>query len=228
MTASVEVTVERGKKKTFVSAVDWPGWSRGGRDETSALEALLAYRDRYGTVVGRAGLSVPALASVDGFAVTERVPGDASTDFGMPAVPGAVDERPVTEDDLDRLLAILDSCWGAFDDTSRRAEGTELRKGPRGGGRDLAPIAAHVVGGEIAYLAALGSRFREGSEDTAREWLALRERVRPALTSAVRGEPLPEPRTAKRPWTPRYFVRRAAWHVLDHVWEIEDRAGLAP
>ena len=22
---------------------------------------------------------------------------------------------------------------------------------------------------------------------------------------------------------PRYFVRRLAWHVLDHVWEIEDR-----
>ena len=21
----------------------------------------------------------------------------------------------------------------------------------------------------------------------------------------------------------RYFVRRSAWHVLDHTWEIEDR-----
>jgi hypothetical protein len=25
-------------------------------------------------------------------------------------------------------------------------------------------------------------------------------------------------------WTPRRFLRRAAWHVLDHAWEIEDRA----
>jgi hypothetical protein len=24
-------------------------------------------------------------------------------------------------------------------------------------------------------------------------------------------------------WPPRYYVRRAAWHVLDHAWEIEDR-----
>jgi hypothetical protein len=24
-------------------------------------------------------------------------------------------------------------------------------------------------------------------------------------------------------WPPRYVVRRAAWHVLDHAWEIEDR-----
>jgi hypothetical protein len=26
-----------------------------------------------------------------------------------------------------------------------------------------------------------------------------------------------------RGWTPRYAVRRFAWHVLDHVWEIEDK-----
>jgi len=24
-------------------------------------------------------------------------------------------------------------------------------------------------------------------------------------------------------WPARYYVRRAAWHVLDHAWEIEDR-----
>jgi hypothetical protein len=24
-------------------------------------------------------------------------------------------------------------------------------------------------------------------------------------------------------WTPRYFVRRMAWHELDHAWEIEAR-----
>ena len=32
------------------------------------------------------------------------------------------------------------------------------------------------------------------------------------------------PRGGKR-WSPRYFVRREAWHVLDHIWEIEDRLG---
>lgn len=24
-------------------------------------------------------------------------------------------------------------------------------------------------------------------------------------------------------WLPRTFVRRVAWHALDHTWEIEDR-----
>jgi hypothetical protein len=44
-----------------------------------------------------------------------------------------------------------------------------------------------------------------------------------ALAAGARGE-LPErgPRGGAR-WTPRSFVRRVAWHVLDHAWEIEDR-----
>ena len=44
-----------------------------------------------------------------------------------------------------------------------------------------------------------------------------------ALESAVHGE-LPEvgPRGGII-WKPRFFVRRVAWHVLDHAWEIEDR-----
>ena len=28
----------------------------------------------------------------------------------------------------------------------------------------------------------------------------------------------------RRPDLLRYFVRRVGWHVLDHIWEIEDRA----
>lgn len=41
--------------------------------------------------------------------------------------------------------------------------------------------------------------------------------------SALRGEiPTKGPRGGTR-WTARYFVRRVAWHILDHAWEIEDR-----
>ena len=41
---------------------------------------------------------------------------------------------------------------------------------------------------------------------------------RRALTAAVRAG-APDGR-----WPLRYAVRRTAWHVLDHAWEIEDRA----
>ena len=40
--------------------------------------------------------------------------------------------------------------------------------------------------------------------------------------AAIDGVPRSGPRGGKM-WTPRYLVRRAAWHVLDHTWETEDR-----
>jgi len=45
------------------------------------------------------------------------------------------------------------------------------------------------------------------------------------LVARARGE-LPDfgPRGGSR-WSPRFAVRYAAWHTLDHAWEIEDRAG---
>lgn len=44
-----------------------------------------------------------------------------------------------------------------------------------------------------------------------------------ALALAAHGEiPVRAPRDGVR-WTPHYFVRRAAWHVPEHAWEIEDR-----
>ena len=52
---------------------------------------------------------------------------------------------------------------------------------------------------------------------------ALHAAILNGLVDSVAGKlPTHGPRGGKR-WTARYFVRRAAWHVLDHVWEIEDR-----
>jgi hypothetical protein len=44
------------------------------------------------------------------------------------------------------------------------------------------------------------------------------------LTARGSGEPVPNPSTARTLWSIRYFVRRSAWHALDHAWEIEDRS----
>jgi hypothetical protein len=74
-------------------------------------------------------------------------------------------------------------------------------------------ILKHVEEGNRGYLGALGWKG-----DTSREAIA------DALTASVRGDiPALGPRGGKR-WPPRYFVRRAAWHILDHAWEIEDRS----
>ena len=48
---------------------------------------------------------------------------------------------------------------------------------------------------------------------------ALRDDLCAVLLGARDGEPL-----QPNGWTARYAVRRMAWHVLDHVWEIEDKS----
>ena len=94
----------------------------------------------------------------------------------------------------------------------------------RGGGRDLETIQTHVLGAEQAYLGKLAWKFSQPDEQNLQQALAeTRQQVRLALAAALRGE-LPEsgPRGGSV-WPPHYFVRRMAWHVLDHAWEIEDR-----
>ena len=121
--------------------------------------------------------------------------------------------------ELERLARILEACWDAFDRAAKSATGLELRKGPRGGGRDLDKMAAHVVEADQAYMAALGARPPKAARPGD-----LHVAMLAALRARVRGEPFAEPRDTKKPWTPRYFARRVGWHVLDHAWEIEDRA----
>ena len=217
---ATDVYVEVGAKRAFAGALAWPGWCRSGRDEAAALEALATYGDRYARVVGRAVPGFGPPARVGDLHVTERLRGGAGTDFGAPSIAPVVDAEHLDPRGLDRLQTILEACWAAFDRAARGAEGMELAKGPRGGGRGLDAIVDHVVGAEGGYLRRLAAR--PPSEASAGD---MRDAVRNALSRAVRdGLPDAGPRGGKI-WTARYFVRRDAWHVLDHAWEIEDRRG---
>lgn len=220
----IDVYLEIGKKRTFAGAIDWPGWCRVGRDEASALQALFDYGPRYARVLhaARIEFQTPAAASV--FAVTERLEGTTTTDFGAPDIAPSSDMKPLDDVELRRLQTLLQAFWQAFDTAVRAASGKELRKGPRGGGRDLAGVVQHVLGAEAGYLARLAWKVKKGEgEKLSEELTRTRTAVLNALAAAAHGE-VPEhgPRGGVI-WTPRYFVRRAAWHVLDHVWEIEDR-----
>ena len=133
----LDVYLEIGKRRTFAGVVDWPGWCRSGRDEASALEALVAYGSRYVRVLQRTPLELEAPADAATYTVIERLEGNATTDFGAPGAIPADDARPVDDGDVQRLQAVLEGCWGAFDAAVEMAEGKALRKGPRGGGREL-------------------------------------------------------------------------------------------
>jgi hypothetical protein len=221
----IDVYLEVGKKRTLAGAVDWPGWCRSGRDEGTALQALLDYGPRYAQVLHEARLGFQAPADLAAFVVVERLAGTATTDFGVPVVAPVSDTRPVDDTELARQQALLQACWHAFDAAATAAAGKELRKGPRGGGRDLEAITRHVLGADAGYLAQRAGKLAPDDTANLREELArTRQAILDGLAAAAHGEVAPRgPRGGVR-WTPRYFVRRSAWHVLDHAWEIEDRS----
>lgn len=221
---AVPVYLEVGQKRVFACTVEWPGWSRSGRDEASALAALLDHGPRYGRAISASGLPFSAPTDVDAFAVTERLPGGSGTDFGAPLAMPQADGRPFDAAELSRSQAILTAIWSAFDAAVESAVGVALRKGPRGGGRDLEGIVEHVRGADGGYLARLGRQRPKDISDPAEAHLAVRRAMLEALAAGARGElPAHGPRGGAI-WRPRFFVRYVAWHTLDHAWEIEDRA----
>lgn len=221
------VYLELGAKRVFAVALEWPGWSRSARDERRALEGLVAYGARYAAAVAGAGISIGFEPPADPSALTvaERLPGGSGTDFGAPSAIPAFDGPPLGQAEARRQAALLQACWATFDRIAGAAVGIRLAKGPRGGGRELDAIIRHVLEAEQAYLAALGGRHRAPPDTPLVEVMAgTRAAVVDTLMARVRGDQLPPTRRTSPLWPPRYFVRRSAWHVLDHAWEIEDRA----
>ena len=219
----IEVVLEAGAKRAFASAIDWPGWARAGRNEEEALAALAACGPRYRAVVSILGPNPVAPGDALGFVVVERAPGNATTEFGAPGVPADADERPLDRAGLDRQVAILRAAWRSFDAAATAAEGVALRTGPRGGGRDLGKMIDHVHEAERSYLGQLGLRAPAPALDSPASRAALRDAVVAGLEAVQAGDVPREGSRGGRRWSARYFVRRAAWHVLDHAWEIEDR-----
>src|SRR5437867_732416 len=219
---AVEVYLERGSKRVFAGAIEWPGWSRSGRDEDAALQALADYGHRYKKALGRAAANLAPPKGPAELAVVQRLKGDATTDFGAPGKTPSADRRPLGEREADRWAAILRSSWRAFDRAADAAVGVPLRKGPRGGGRELDAMVAHVLDPERAYVTRLGGTERMPSDrEIGAQMAAVRDGFVEAFLIRARGEPAPKPRRSGKLWAPRYAVRRSAWHALDHAWEIE-------
>jgi hypothetical protein len=234
----IRVYLEYGQRRTFAMTVDWPGWGRSGRTDEAALEALDAHRDRYAPIAraGRARLPRRPAAG-DRYTVIERVPGNATTEFGAPGVVPALDRAadvlPWTGPVARRQVALLRAAWARLDQVVGSAP-AQLRKGPRGGGRDRDKIVEHVLGAEPAYVRKAGLKLPAPTDraglDALREALVDHLLVLAGTTNGPTGgsgDDRGEDRAGARAtaaWPPGYVVRRIAWHALDHAWEIEDRS----
>jgi hypothetical protein len=214
--ATIPVYIEVGEKRVFASALDWPGWTRSGRGERQALETLAAYAPRYASVPKAARIEF-AIGGKPSFDVVERLKGNATTDFGAPGIHASSDTRSLSPNEAGRISALLAASWKVFDTVVAKAP-AELRKGPRGGGRDRDKIADHIIDAESAYTPKLGLKLKTPSRDDKLAVQATRRAILDAIRASAGG-----PQTGDKRWPPRYVARRMAWHLLDHAWEIEDR-----
>jgi hypothetical protein len=198
---TTRVYFEEGKTSVFAAAIDWPGWCRRAKTMDAALESLLDYQDRYAKIV-----SMPFNPGT--LDVVGTVPGNATTDFGAPGVDSPWDAEPLPGRDLKRQVQVLVDSWNYFDAVVASAP-ADLAKGPRGGGRDRDGVVDHTREAERHYCSKLGTRVPPRTP-----WAQQRDTVTRLLLS---GSP-------EAKWPPRYSIRRLAWHVIDHAWEIEDKS----
>ena len=161
----VRAVVERGpkNKRSVAFSIDWPGWSRGAKTAELALETLEAYRDRYRPIATLAGMS-REFDRAGRLKVVEDKVGTGSTDFwGISFSPSARERRPMREAELEGAITLLQACWAFFDRVAARVS-PEMRKGPRGGGRDRDRIIRHTIRTESEDFAKqVGLRIAEGA-----------------------------------------------------------------
>ena len=209
------VVLETGDKRVFASAADWPGWARSAKTDEAAIASLVTYAPRYAPVAKLAGIELPETIEVD---VVERNEGGGGTDFGVPSRVTDADARKVSTAEGERLAAIVEAAWTTFDRVARDAP-AELRKGPRGGGRDRDKMVGHVVEADAAYAREMGLKLKEPDPFDRKAVRAMRNGMLAVLRQPSDGSPL-----AGRRWTARYAAHRIAWHALDHAWEMQDRS----
>jgi hypothetical protein len=217
----VRTVIERGPKdkRSVAFAIDWPGWSRGAKSADLALETLESYRERYRPVAHLAGLWREFDASGPLETVEDKV-GTGSTDFwGISFSPSSLEDEPMDQAELERGIALLQACWAFFDGVAARVS-PEMRKGPRGGGRDRDRIIRHTIRNESEEFAKrVGLRI---PEEAALSPDGLR-RHRESYVAAMRAYNAGEVERRMRSWTLPFLIRHSAYHTLDHAWEMEDK-----
>lgn len=220
MPNQIEVIVEIGPKgkKVVATAWDWPGLERGGKTEADSLTMLEAYLPRYARVADRAGMG-DEFRDQTNPTVIERYAGVGSTDYwGISHVSCDLDRQPIPADEWERRLALLRGCWAEFDVIAARVS-AELQKGIRGGGRDRDEIIHHVFGTERTQMAKkVNVQTPQGAMLTPEGLLQHREDFIEGLRAYHR-----EGKAVGRTWTLGFLLRRAAYHLMDHAWEMEDK-----
>jgi hypothetical protein len=221
----IRTVLQRGPngKKAVAFAVDWPGWSRGAKTPDAALELLESYRERYRPIAVAARMT-REFDDAGPLRVVEDAVGPGSTDFwGISFAPSGLEREPMDKAELARKIKLLRACWAFFDAMGSRVS-TEMRKGPRGGGRERDEIIRHVIRNESEDFAKrLGLRVPENGALTPKGLRDYRETYVATMRTYNAGEG-----KRMRSWNLPFVIRHSAFHTMDHAWEMQDKDLTAP
>jgi hypothetical protein len=208
-----DIYLELSAKKVVAWSLEWLGWCRIRNGEEAAVQALMDVAPRYRLIAERAGFN---FAPGD-LVVVERIPGDANTAWGVPSVLAAAEAGRIDARTAERNVALLRASWAMLEEAVASSPAA-LRKGPRGGGRDRDEIHLHVTEADRMYARKIGVRHKPFEVNDGSSLQAMRDEISAVLSQPTSGEPL-----IPVGWTASYAIRRMAWHVVDHLWELEDR-----
>ena len=204
-------------KRVFQWGVDWPGWCRSGKTELEAIDRLVA-----------AGRALQRRHRPGRLRTADRQrprpvrrgqhPGWPGDPVRGPGAFGPVGRAPDDAEGADRLARLVEATWLVFDEIAAGAP-AELRKGPRGGGRDRDKMVEHVLLAEHAYARNMGLKLPTPDPADPASIGVVRQAIAAVLREPSDGSPI-----EGRKWNCRYAARRVAWHALDHAWEMEDRS----
>jgi hypothetical protein len=217
----IKTVIERGPKgkRAVAFSLDWPGWNRGAKTPEEAFEILESYRERYRPIAELAGMAAEFDAAGSLEVVEDRV-GPGSVDFwGISFSASSTEHGPLSDAEFDRKIKLLRACWTFFDGVAARVS-PEMRKGPRGGGRDRNRIIRHTIRTESEDFAKqVGLRIPEEAALTPDGLKSHRETYIAAMRAYNAGEVAKQMRS----WTLPFLIRHSAFHTLDHAWEMEDK-----
>jgi hypothetical protein len=180
------------------------------------LAVLDTYRPRYAKVAVLASFG-GEFGSTGELEVVEPLDGIGMTDYyGLSGRPASPEKDPMTEAECARKIALLRASWNTFDDVAARVS-HEIRKGP---GRRVGTESDHPARQRRGDRRVRAEGRREGpagNEGRFRDPSRLPGSLR-------RGDPrTSRSRESARSRELQFLIRRCAWHMLDHAWELEDR-----
>ena len=194
--ARIDIAEEAVGKKTFVWAIDWPGWCRSGKDRDLAIDvAARPRRPRTRRSPKTAGLDFPDVDDAD------AQHGRVGRGRRRHRIRRPVERSPSPTDRRSRRPrpsawpSLVEAAWTVFDRVAARRQPT-LRKGPARRRPRPRQVVGHVIEADHAYAREIGLRSKPPSADDRAAVEAERDAVLEVLRQPSDGSPL-----ADRRWT---------------------------